>query len=262
MTPVRPRTVVIVQARMESTRLPGKVLERFGGRTALSHVLRRCAHISKADAVCCAVSDTGPSDAVAEEAERAGAIVVRGSADDVLARYAKAARALQAEVVLRVTSDCPVIDPAVCDQVLALLDAENADFACNNMPPSWPHGLDCEAFRVAWLLRAEREAAAPEEREHVTPFIRNHADARKTNLTAPPGASMAQLRWTLDTPDDLAFFRALFSELPDDAAHFSFETPLKIVTDAPHIGALNASHERAPQVGAEGDAARTQRGHP
>ncbi|NNG04292.1 MAG: NTP transferase domain-containing protein, partial [Inquilinus sp.] len=111
---------VIVQARRASTRLPDKVLKRLAGETVLSHVLRRCAAVPGADAVCCAIPDDPACDALAGEAGRAGATVFRGSEQDVLARTAGAAEALGAGTVLRVTSDCPLIDPEICGQVLAL----------------------------------------------------------------------------------------------------------------------------------------------
>jgi len=208
------RTAVVVQARMASTRLPAKVLRHLGGRSVLAHVLERCARIPGADVVCCAVPDGAESDPVAAEAERAGAAVSRGSEHDVLARYLGAARAVGAEVVLRVTSDCPLIDPAVCGEVLALRARQRTDYACNNMPPSWPHGLDCEAFTTAALAEAARQATASHEREHVTPWLRHAPGLGRANLDGP-GGSAAEQRWTLDHPEDLAFLEAVFARLPD-----------------------------------------------
>ena len=237
------RTAVIVQARMASTRLPGKVLLPLGGTTVLDHVLTRCASISGADVVCCAVPDTADSDPVAEEAERigkrTGARVIRGSESDVLDRYYQAARAVGAERILRVTSDCPLIDPRVCDCVLSLLAERNADYAANNMPPSWPHGLDCEAFNFDWLERAAKEAHEPFEREHVTPYIRTHRDVRKVNLEGP-GGELATYRWTLDTPADLTFMRAIFERLPPGDGAWRYEVPLAIVEAEPQLSTLNA----------------------
>ncbi len=204
---------VIVQARMGSTRLPGKVMMDLAGRSVLARVLERCAAIPGIRALCCATVEGAAGDPVAAEAERCGAAVFRGSEQDVLDRYFQSARWLGAQTVMRVTSDCPLIDPAVCGEVLALLAREGADYACNNSPPSWPHGLDCEVFTFAWLERAAREAERPSEREHVSPFIRNHPEARKANL-AGPGEHTAGHRWTLDTGADLRFLRALFARLP------------------------------------------------
>jgi len=236
-------TAVIVQARMASTRLPGKVLETLRGETVLAHVLERCHAIAGADAVCCATLAGSEGDPVAAEAARCGAAVFRGSESDVLERYHGAAACLDAEVVLRVTSDCPLIDPEICAQVLRLRQAEQADYACNNMPPSWPHGLDCEAFTFEWLERSVREASKPSEREHVTPYMRSHPEARKSNL-AGPGGEAASYRWTLDYQDDLEFMRAMFARLPAGPSGWSYLVPLAIIAAEPELAAINRGHDR------------------
>jgi spore coat polysaccharide biosynthesis protein SpsF (cytidylyltransferase family) len=231
---------IIVQARMGSTRLRGKVLMDVGGRTVLDHVMSRCRAVAGADAVCCAVPDTADSDPVAAEARRLGVEVFRGSEADVLDRHWRAARALKADVVMRITSDCPLIDPEVAAEVLGLRAKGDLDYACNNMPPSWPHGLDCEAMTFAWLDRAAREATAPYDREHVTPFIRNHPDSRKANLPCPV-AGVARHRWTLDTPADLAFMRALFPHLPPGAAGHGWRAALALVEADPGLAHVDES---------------------
>ena len=236
-------TAVIVQARMASTRLPGKVLLEAGGTTFLDHVLTRGLAIAGADLVCCAVPDSPDSDPVAAEARRLGVEVFRGSEADVLDRYRRAAEALKADVVMRVTSDCPLIDPAVCAEVLRLRERENADYACNNMPPTWPHGLDCEVLTFAWLDYSARSATRPFEREHVTQYARNHPDSRKANLPCP-AANVAHHRWTLDTPADLEFFRALFPRLPAGRAAWDWRVPLAAVEADPALAALNAGQDR------------------
>jgi spore coat polysaccharide biosynthesis protein SpsF (cytidylyltransferase family) len=233
-------TAVVVQARMGSTRLRGKVLMEIGGTTVLDHVLTRCRAIAGADAVCCAVPETADSDPVAAEARRIGVEVVRGSETDVLDRYWRAARALKADIVMRVTSDCPLIDPAVAAEVLRLRAREGADYACNNMPPTWPHGLDCEAVTFAWLDRAAREATAPYDREHVTPFVRAHPEARKANLPCPV-AGVARHRWTLDTPADFAFMRALFDRLPSGPAGHGWRVPLGLIEADPKLAHVDES---------------------
>src|SRR5687768_5284335 len=149
------RTVVVVQARYGSTRLPGKVLLPLGAGIVLDEVVRRCRAIPGTDLTCVAVPDSRDSDGVAERAEATGATVVRGPEHDVLARYGLAARRTEADVVLRITSDCPLLDPAVAGQVLAARQRGSADYAANNRPPrSWPHGLDCEAMTRAALEKA------------------------------------------------------------------------------------------------------------
>ncbi len=235
------RVVIIVQARMASTRLPGKVLRHLAGETVLAHVLRRCGAIQGGDVVCCAVPEGADCEAVAEEAKRCGAIVFRGSESDVLDRYHRAAVACGADVVMRVTSDCPLIDPEVCSRVLELRANEEADYACNNMPPSWPHGLDCEVFTAAALARAHREASSPAEREHVTPWLRRHPDIRRANLTCPEPEQAGQ-RWTLDYAADYRFMAALFARLP--ATGTGWRTVVGAVAADAELDSLQAACRR------------------
>lgn len=237
------RAVVIIQARVGSSRLPGKVLKDLAGQTVLRHVIERCAAVPGVDAVCCAVPNLAQDDPVAEEALACGALVSRGSEKDVLDRYAKAARETGATTVMRVTSDCPVIDPVVAGQVLRLVTENGADYACNNLPPSFPHGLDCEAFAANWLQRAADQAVLPSEREHVTPFLRNHPSLVRRVLTGPGGDAIHH-RWTLDTPDDLDFLRALFARLPPGPAAWDYHVPLALVEADPSLAAINAGHDR------------------
>jgi spore coat polysaccharide biosynthesis protein SpsF (cytidylyltransferase family) len=201
-------------------------------------VLRRCAAIRGVDAVCCATTESGEDDAVAREAESVGAHVFRGSAADVLARYNGAAHMLGCDTVLRVTADCPLIDPEVCAAVLALRRERSVDFACNNMPPSWPHGLDCEAFGAALLDEAAAKATDPYEREHVTPWMRTAPQVSKADLPGPGGAA-AEQRWTLDYPEDKAMFDALFARLPDDGLTIGWRGIWDLIRTHPDIDALN-----------------------
>lgn len=239
------RTVVIVQARLGSSRLPAKVLRELAGRTVLRRVLERCAAIQEIDLVCCAIpsSFADNDDALAGEAVRCGAVVTRGSELDVLDRYYRAALELKAESIMRVTSDCPLLDPEVATKVLRLVTNEGADYACNNAPPTWPHGLDCEAFRFEWLERAANEAILPSEREHVTPFIRNHRQARKLVFEGP-GGPVAKHRWTLDTERDLIFLKALFERMPEGERSYSYRVPLAIVEREPWLSELNSGQDR------------------
>lgn len=229
---------------MTSTRLPGKVLLDLAGKTVLAHVLERCARIPGIDKVCCAVPEGTVHDPVAREAEAVGAVVFRGAEQDVLDRYWHAALALGADLIVRVTSDCPLVDPFICGQVLRLVMGSRADYACNNMPASWPHGLDCEAFTFAALERAARTAREPNEREHVTPWLRNNLTIAKANLLGPGGWATEQ-RWTLDFPEDLEFFRAVFAFPLLLAEHPSTNDVLTLLRSRPDIAAINARHHNA-----------------
>ena len=232
-------TAVIVQARMGSSRLPRKVMMTLAGKTVLAHVLGRCQAIDGVDVVCCATTDAAEDDPVAAEAQRLGAFVFRGSQRDVLDRYDRAATALGADIVVRITSDCPLVDPAVVAAVVCLRAEDGADYAANTMPPTWPHGLDCEVFTRDALAGAARWARDAHAREHVTPWLRTHPDIRRANLTGPGGA-VAEHRWTLDYPEDMRFLEALFAHLPPDPALSGMEDILAVLEDHPGLAAINS----------------------
>jgi spore coat polysaccharide biosynthesis protein SpsF len=231
--------IVIVQARRASSRLVGKVLLPLGSRPALASVLTRCARIPGIDAVVCAVPDDVSSEPIAAVARSCGAIVFRGSERDVLDRHHQAAHAVGASVVMRVTSDCPLIDPALCGEVLAALETTGADYVCNNMPPLWPHGLDCDAFPAEHLARAARVAVSPYDREHVTPWLRRNL--RTANIDGP-GGGLERHRWTLDYAEDYEFFRALWDVLGDGAGEASAWDCIAALDAHPEIAALNRAH--------------------
>ena len=206
------KTACIVQARVGSTRLPGKVLETLGDAPVLEHVLRRCQAIEGVDEVVCATVDGHDGDAVAALADQLDVAVYRGPECDVLARYHGAAHAVGADVVMRVTSDCPLIDPEICAAVLKLRLEAGADYAANNMPPSWPRGLDCEAFTFEVLEEANEIATDPADRLNVTPWIRRNRAFRRVNL-AGPGGEWVEQRWMTGEPEDLAFLRAVYARI-------------------------------------------------
>ena len=231
---------VIVQARFGSSRLPGKVLKPIGGRPALSSVLDRCRRIPGADVIVCAVPDERANDPVAEIALESGAVVFRGSEHDVLDRYHRAAQFVGADIVMRVTSDCPLIDPPLCGAVLAALGDAGVDYVCNNMPPLWPHGLDCEAFWAEHLAHAASEATTPYDREHVTPWLRRNVALRRVSVDGP-GRGLERHRWTLDYVEDYAFFCALSYALKKPFAEASLQDVLAAITARPGLATINSA---------------------
>jgi UDP-2,4-diacetamido-2,4,6-trideoxy-beta-L-altropyranose hydrolase len=238
--PRKPVTAIIVQARLGSSRLPGKILQKIGGRTVLEHDIARLKAVRGADLVVIATTDKESDTAVAEAATAAGALVFRGDETDVLARYLGAARMVDADVIMRVTSDCPLIDSDICDAVLALRAETGADYAANNMPRLFPHGLDCEAFTRAALERAAAEATDPYDREHVTPWLRRMPGLKRANLTGP-GWPANQQRWTLDFPEDLTFFADLFARMPLDPVP-GWQAVLSFVGQHPDLVHANIRH--------------------
>ena len=246
------RTVAIIQARFAATRLPGKALLTLGGRPVLEHVIARCAAIPSVDAVCCATSDGADCDQVAEIAARCGVHVFRGDEADVLGRYRRAADDLGADVVLRVTADCPLLDPAVCDAVIRLRREAGVDYASNNRIPSWPHGLDCEAFSAAALRLADRCATLEVDREHVTYWITERSGLTVANLPGP-GNGAQEHRLTLDYPEDHAFLSALLEHLPPWPALPSWQDVAVVLEQHPGLAAINRHrrHHAAEAKGAD-----------
>jgi spore coat polysaccharide biosynthesis protein SpsF len=232
------KTAVIIQARAGSSRLPGKVLELIGKQSVLEHVIKRCQKIERVNVVCCAVPDNASDDVVADLAQSLGAVVYRGSEQDVLNRYAEAAKMLSVETIMRVTSDCPLIDYQICGKVLKLLNESGCDYVSNNLPPSFPHGLDCEAFTVESLLKADEYAVEEYDREHVTPWIRNSDAIRKKNLLNAD-SNVSYLRWTLDFEEDLNFFRELNRYLQLLPGIPDYKQILSVINDHPELIEIN-----------------------
>ena len=196
----------VVQARMSSSRFPGKVLALLDGRPIVPFMFDRLARADLVDEVVLATSDHASDDPLAAAVTAAGFRVVRGPLDDVLGRYNKAATELGAgpgDAILRLTGDCPLIDPGVIDRLVALQAETGADYASNIDPPTFPDGFDCEIFTYEALVRAVREATTAFEREHVTPWMRDSAAGlSRVNLTHETDVS--HMRLTVDHPDDLA----------------------------------------------------------
>jgi spore coat polysaccharide biosynthesis protein SpsF (cytidylyltransferase family) len=231
--------IVIVQARMGSNRLPGKVLEDLCGAPVIAHVLARARAIPGIDDVCCAVPEGVANDGLAEAAHRLGVIVTRGSEVDVLGRYLAAARACHATVIMRVTADCPVLDPNVSGRVLSEFLAYRPDYASNGEPGSWPRGYDTEVFSREALERMAVEAVTPYQREHVTPWLLQTPGTVRRNVMLESG-DYSTWRWTLDYPEDLTFLRTLLARcrplphLPD------FDELRRIVEQDPSIARINS----------------------
>jgi spore coat polysaccharide biosynthesis protein SpsF len=158
----------------------------------------------------------------------------------VLDRYVKAARSVDADVIMRVTSDCPLIDPELCADVLRARAEARADYAANNFVYGYPHGLDCEIFTRAALEEAGTTAQEPYDREHVSPWMRRNPQYRRESLVGP-GTAAAKWRWTLDFPEDLDFLRALHHYLPPPPAMPGFREIAAVVERVPELTEINAN---------------------
>lgn len=231
------KIVAIIQARMGSTRFPSKVLEMIGNMTMLAHVVQRVQRAKSLSQVLVATTILQADDAIVVECERLGISVFRGEEQDVLDRYHQAAQLHKADVVVRITSDCPLVDPGVVDQVInSFLDAR-PDYASNTLERTYPRGLDTEVMTMTALDRAWREAQEPYQRVHVTPyFYQNPNRFRLLSITAE--ADYSRYRWTVDTPEDLAFVRMVYTRLGNDDA-ITWRAVLTLLECEPGLAELN-----------------------
>lgn len=204
-------SAIIIQARANSKRFPRKVLADLAGYPVLWHVLTRCLMIGGTDAVVLAVPDEADSDDLEQIAQNLNVRVVRGPEDDVLSRYLIAARAVDANHVMRITADCPLIDPEVCGQVLETAKQLGVDYASNVMPRTFERGLDCEAFTRWTLELAARNATEPYDREHVTPFMQRAPHLHRVNVESG-NPERALQNWCVDTEEDLERVRAVLEQ--------------------------------------------------
>ena len=212
-------TVAILQARMSSTRLPGKVMKPLAGRPMIERQLERLRRCVTLQRIIVATSLEASDDPLAAHLGALGIDVFRGSLTDVLDRYVAAARAFKiAGQVVRLTADCPLADPEVIDACVRLHAELGVDYCSNGRRRTFPHGLDVEAFDLDALLVAHREATDPYDREHVTPFLYRNPD-RFTQGELVQARDESHLRWTVDTPEDFAFvervYAALYPAKPD-----------------------------------------------
>jgi glutamate-1-semialdehyde aminotransferase/spore coat polysaccharide biosynthesis protein SpsF (cytidylyltransferase family) len=235
--------VAIIQARMGSSRLPGKVLQDLAGQPMLAWVVRAARAVPGIYSVVIATSHSSDDNPIVEWCKREKISCFRGDESDVLARFEAAARQFGASIVMRLTADCPLLDPHVCGQTLALLRRSGCDYASNVDPPTWPDGLDCEVFTATALAQAAHDARRPSEREHVTPFFRHnrYRFSVETLISSLPG--LKEERWTIDTADDLAFVRALAERLPAGRPP-AFTEVLAALDVAPDIRSLRPAAER------------------
>ena len=276
----RPRTIAIIQARMSSTRLPGKVLREIAGEPMLARVIERAKRAKLVDEVVLATTTDPSDDPVAAFCAERGYNFTRGSLNDVLDRYYQAARQYEADVIVRLTADCPVLDPDVVDQTISVIanevkqspspereiasSQEHAprndvafDFVANRLPPpmgrSFPIGLDTEVCTFTALEKAWKEATEKHQREHVMPYLYENTNLQTfqhSNLQtgiSPRGFKIAlvnhvpdygSLRWTVDTPEDLAFIREVFARFDHD--DFGWQDILALLEKEPELANINA----------------------
>jgi spore coat polysaccharide biosynthesis protein SpsF len=225
---------------MGSTRLPGKVLKELCGRPVLLHVVERLRARRRLDGIVVATTDQPADNIIVDLCRQEGIACCRGSETDVLDRYRQAAREQGAEIVVRITADCPLLDPGLVDRMLAAFAAQAppAAYLSNTLRRTFPRGLDVEIFTAAALARAWREARSPAEREHVTPYIYRHPELfRLANYEHE--VDLAAHRWTLDTPADWELIAAVYRQLYRPDKLFGMTEVLALLERQPQLAGLN-----------------------
>jgi len=261
---MKPRVIAIIQGRMSSSRLPGKILADIAGQPMLQRVFIRTSRATSVTETIFATTTDPSDDPVAEYCDFSGIPLRRGSLYDVLDRYYQTATQAKADVVVRVTADCPAIDPTLIDDVVNTLlsdlytaDGIQFDFACNRLPPPWhrtyPIGLDVEVCTFEALKKAWKEAKEPQHREHAMPFFYEGVELsvisrRLSEGVSPRGFRIAALnhttdfgeyRWTVDTPEDLEFMRQVYSRF-DGRDDFTWKEVLDLIHDEPQLMQINS----------------------
>jgi len=231
------KIVTVVQARMGSTRLPGKVMKDLGGDTVLARVVHRVRRARLSGEVIIATTTNASDDLIVRECERLSVACFRGEETDVLDRYYHAAKDAGAETIVRITSDCPLIEPEITDNVIRAFLEQRPDYASNALQRTYPRGLDTEIMTFETLARAWREARRPYQRAHVTPYIYENPDQFKI-LSKVGDVDYSCHRWTLDTPEDLDFIRNVYQRLGNDD-RFHWRDALTLLEHEPALVALN-----------------------
>lgn len=230
------KTVAIVQARMGSTRLPDKVMKPIGGVPMIELLLARLARADEIDEIVVATSVDSRNQALVDYVSGLGYRCYQGSENDVLDRYIQAAKTVQADVIVRITGDCPLVDPALVDEAIRRFRAADVDYLSNTSQPSYPDGLDTEVFSFTALQRAGAETDKPYDHEHVTPYLRESGEFRQAALQN--AEDLSALRWTVDESADFEVVTNVFAHFAPDI-HFSWQEVLELQRSQPQLFSAN-----------------------
>ncbi len=232
--------VAIIQARMGSTRLPGKVLMDISGKSMLWHVVNRLKRSEIINNIVVATSVKKEDDVIENHCRQHGIDFYRGSEEDVLDRYYQAAKTYKADVVVRITADCPLIDPNVVDKIICkhLDNMSNSDGSSNAIDRTFPRGLDTEVMKMSVLEQMWERAQEDYQREHVTPYLYEHPEKFEV-LSVKDDRNLSNLRWTVDEERDLAFIREIYKRLYKQKDIFLLDDILKLLEIEPNLREIN-----------------------
>lgn len=235
--------LAIIQARMGATRLPGKVLLDLNGKTVLERVIERVLSASLIDEVMVATTGEEQDRPIIALCHKNGVACYGGSESDVLDRFYQAAVRRGPDHVVRITADCPLIDPAIIDEVIKRHLAANADYTSNTLEETFPDGEDVEVFSFSALQEAWRDASLVSEREHVTPYIRKNGGQFKL-VNVANGVDLSAKRWTLDRPEDYRFISGIYQRLGQLGPLFGMASILSLLKREPGLEMLNQGIQR------------------
>ena len=239
--------IAILQARMGSSRLPGKVLRTIKGKTLLELYLNRVKQSSLIDKIVIATTTKSADDAIAQLAENIGVDCFRGSEDDLLDRFWQCAKRYNTDVVVRLTPDDPFVDYEVIDRAIRIFNKNQVDFVTNHFEPTYPEGLDVEIYSIGALERSWLEAKLLSEREHVFPYIQNHPDLFNI-INFRQDLDHSRLRWTIDHDCDFEMTKIIYDYLYDDKPIFLQDDILSLLAKHPEIAEMNAHINRKEGV--------------
>ena len=230
---------IIVQARMGSSRLPGKVMKEVMGKTLLEHLILRLRQVRRSNEIIIATTTDQKDDVIANLAKSCGVKVFRGSEANVLERYYLAAQKYGIDVIVRITSDCPVTDPSIVDKCIEFfLEHQPVDYVSSGIKRTFPRGIDVEVLSFAALERAFKEAMFDNQKEHVTPYIKENPD--KFRIASFEGDSdYSAYRWTVDTAEDLDLIKQIYKKLYPEKPVFHMEDILKLFAREPELENIN-----------------------
>jgi spore coat polysaccharide biosynthesis protein SpsF len=241
----KPRIAIITQARMGSTRLPGKHLKKVLDKPLIAYLIERLRRVRQADELILATTDNPLDDELVDFAEKAGLAYFRGSEEDVLDRYYHCAKEFKADVIVRISADCPLIDPALIDAVIQFyLDhTHEYDYISNTLTRTYPRGMDIEVFSFDSFKRVKQEGHLPEEKEHVTPYYYRHPEKfRLGNFSQ--SENEASHRWTVDTEEDFKLISTILESIYPQNHKFTLKDLLDLIQAHPDWEKINAHIEQ------------------
>ena len=233
------KVTAIIQARMTSTRLPGKVLKEVLGRPLLGYLIERVWCCKRIKDVILATTLNTQDDPIAKLGNEKGINVFRGSEKNVLERFYKAAKTFNSKHIMRITADCPLVDPDILEMLIEYYFSKTFDYVSNGVDPTLPDGLDAEIFTFEALDYASKRAVLPSELEHVTPYIRNHPEIFKTGSWAYH-ENLSHLRWTVDEKEDFEFVKQVIESLYPVNRNFRMNDVLEMIRQRPELTQINA----------------------